>query len=254
MSYKVLLAPTKNIHSIPFRNQIVTVPHFMSEAKSLIDNLKTKSIEELSSLMGISHDMALLNSIRYKQWKKSSDEPTAYHAIQMYAGEAFKAFDFDTIDARLHVKLQQNLFILSGLYGILRPFDLIYPYRLEMGLRFSPSTNFNNLYSFWEEKLGTYFEKLVSKEDVLINLASKEYTKVFDFNKLKYRVITPHFKEYKDGNYQMVMMYAKNARGTMARYVIENNIQSDDDLKRYKLDGYVFNSELSSDMEWFFIR
>jgi cytoplasmic iron level regulating protein YaaA (DUF328/UPF0246 family) len=123
-----------------------------------------------------------------------------------------------------------------------------------MGLNYKPLSKYRNLYQFWNDKLNVYFDQNLSKDDVLINLASQEYSKVLDFKKLSRRVIVPNFKEYKNGEYRMVMMYAKNARGKMARFVLENEIKGVEDLKFFDLDGYSFNENLSSENEWIFVR
>jgi cytoplasmic iron level regulating protein YaaA (DUF328/UPF0246 family) len=146
------------------------------------------------------------------------------------------------------------LFILSGLYGILKPFDIITPYRLEIGLSFAPSHEKKNLYAFWQEKIHQYLMSNLVENDVLVNLTSQEYAKVLDFKNLGFRRITPNFKEFNNGNYKMVMMYAKNARGKMARYILDNDIQNDEDLKRFQVDGYSFDEKNSSHSEWLFVR
>jgi cytoplasmic iron level regulating protein YaaA (DUF328/UPF0246 family) len=254
MIYKVFLAPTKIINPLATEHQIISIPVLSEEAEYLVNELKTKRVEELSKMMKISIEVARINMDRFKKWRKSTGENEEYHAIQMYAGEAFKAFDYKSLDERFHQKMQATLFILSGLYGVLKPFDLIYPYRLEMGLNYSPSKQHRNLYNYWNEKLVSYFDHQLKKDDVIINLASQEYTKAVDLNKLGRRVITPHFKEFKNGNYTMVMMFAKKARGKMARFIVENEINRDEDLKLYCLDGYSFSESLSTENDWLFIR
>jgi hypothetical protein len=254
MNYKVIIAPTKNINSSSVYFPKHTYPFFDEEAAILVEELKALNVEQLSKIMSISEDMALLNLKRFKNWKKIKGINEGYHAIQMYAGETFKAFDFMSLESALHEKLHESLFILSGLYGVLKPFDLIHPYRLEMGLKYKPLSRYQNLYQFWNDKLNVYFDQNLSKDDVLINLASQEYSKVLDFKKLSRRVIVPNFKEYKNGEYRMVMMYAKNARGKMARFVLENEMKGVEDLKFFDLDGYSFNENLSSENEWIFVR
>ena len=142
----------------------------------------------------------------------------------------------------------------SGLYGILKPMDLIYPYRLEMGTKFSCKADQKNLYEFWGNKVTTALKKDLKKDEVLINLASSEYYKVLQTNLIKNKVITPVFKEFKNGSYAVVAMYAKHARGAMARYLIEHNIDSIEELKMYKVDGYQYNDLLSTDKDWVFTR
>ncbi len=254
MSYKVFLSPTKNINSLPFRYEVVSNPYFRKEAKYLVDQLKKKKLSELVELMHISEELAKLTYERFNKWKMNPEDALSFHAIEMYAGEAFKAFDFQSIESNNYTKLQNNLFILSGLYGILKPFDIVSPYRLEIGLSFAPSAEKKNLYAFWQEKIHKYLMSNLIENDVLVNLASQEYAKVLDFKNLGFRKITPNFKEFNSGNYKMVMMYAKNARGKMARYIIENDIKDDEDLKCFQVDGYTFDEKKSSHSEWLFVR
>jgi cytoplasmic iron level regulating protein YaaA (DUF328/UPF0246 family) len=152
------------------------------------------------------------------------------------------------------LKAQNSLRVLSGLYGMLKPFDLIYPYRLEMGTKWSVSDKAANLYQFWGMKVLKALEKQTDKSEVIVNLASTEYAKVIPFKQLKRTVITPIFKEFKGGEYKVVMMYAKNARGKMARFILENDFTSPEELKLFQVDGYQFNEALSDATNWVFVR
>ena len=151
-------------------------------------------------------------------------------------------------------KLNEDVRILSGLYGILKPLDLIYPYRLEMGTRFSCKEDQKNLYEFWGDKVTKALKKELQKDEVIVNLASTEYAKVIKVNLLKNKIITPIFKEFKNGQYSVVMMYAKHARGAMTRYLVEQHITDIEQLKLYDVDGYQYNDLLSSENEWVFTR
>jgi cytoplasmic iron level regulating protein YaaA (DUF328/UPF0246 family) len=143
---------------------------------------------------------------------------------------------------------------LSGLYGILKPFDLISPYRLEMGTKFSPNSKSKNLYEFWSDKVTNYLLDELESDEPIINLASIEYSKVINFKRIPNLTITPIFKEFKNGKYSIVMMYAKHQRGKMARYLIDNALKSVDELKIYNLDDYSFDGKLSTEKEWVFVR
>ena len=253
MKYKVFLSPTKNLNNLPFRDKIASIPHFLKEANYLVQRLKHKKPNDLIKLMSVSDEIANTTYDRFQTWDTDFSE-NSFYAIKMYAGEAFKAFDFETLNKIYHRKLQDSLFILSGLYGVLKPFDLVHPYRLEIGLPFSPSAQHKNLYSFWESKILNFLKVNLKKDDIIVNLASKEYYKVLNINKLPFHVVTPQFKEYNNGSHKMVMMYAKNARGKMARYIIENEIKIEDDLKKYNLDGYHFDEKLSTSTDWLFVR
>jgi cytoplasmic iron level regulating protein YaaA (DUF328/UPF0246 family) len=254
MIYKVFLAPTKNIHPSPFRNETVSFPEFITEAEGIVETLRKKKLEELVEIMGISTEIATINHDRFIKWKKSKGEKEAYHAISMYAGEAFKAFDFKSLPLSAHQKLQNNLFILSGLYGILKPFDLVYPYRLEIGLGISSSNEYHNFYAYWKTKVFQYLDANLSEKDVLVNLSSQEYSKVINFNDLRRRVIVPSFMEIKKGKPQVVSFFSKNARGKMARFIIDNAIQNDNDLKSFSDGGYSYDPNMSTTSDWVFIR
>jgi cytoplasmic iron level regulating protein YaaA (DUF328/UPF0246 family) len=205
--------------------------------------------------MDISLDLASQNVLRFKQWKKASLQPeNALTAVEVFDGEVYRALNVSTLDSSKYDVLNKDLRILSGLYGVLKPFDLIYPYRLEMGTKFSPKEDQKNLYEFWGNKVTKTLKKELEKDEVIINLASSEYFKVIRQNLLKNRIITPIFKEFKNGQYTTVMMYAKHARGAMTRYLIENQLSDVEELKMYDVDGYQYNDLQSTKDEWVFIR
>ena len=169
-------------------------------------------------------------------------------------GEVYKGFDIHTLSKEEVERAQNNLRILSGLYGILKPMDLIYPYRLEMGTKWNITPKIKNLYAFWGTKIAQSLRSEMVEGEVLINLASSEYFKAVDLKTLDKRVITPHFKDFKNGQLKIVMMYAKHQRGAMARYIIQNNITNPEDLKMYNLDGYSFDVNSSTENDWVFTR
>lgn len=254
MNFKLFLSPTKNINQYPIRQKFISFPQFSKEAESLVNGLKKNNVDDIAKLMTISNKIAQLNLDRFNNWRISCGAEGEYHAIQMYAGEAFKAFDFQSMDNRYHDKMQESLFIFSGLYGILRPLDLVYPYRLEMGLNYSPGVGFRNLYHFWSERLTGFLDEKLRKDELIFNLASQEYSTVIDFKKLGRSIITPHFKEFKNEKYTSISMFSKNARGKMARFLIENELKTVQDLKSYNLDGYSYDDKLSNDNDWVFVR
>jgi len=254
MNFKIFLSPTKNINQYPIRQKITSYPQFSKEAESLVKELKKNNVDDIAKLMTISNKIAQLNLDRLNKWRISCGSEEEFHAIQMYAGEAFKAFDFQSMDTSYYDKMQDSLFILSGLYGILKPFDLIYPYRLEMGLNYSHELGFRNLHHFWSERLTRFLNENLKKDEVIFNLASQEYSTVIDFKKLVRRVITFHFKEFKNGKFVTISMFSKNARGKMARFLIENELKTAQDLKSYNLDGYSYDDKLSNDYDWVFVR
>ena len=252
--YKIILSPAKIMDESPNRSSYQhSIPSFQGQSEKLINKLKRLEEAEIGALMSLSPSLQELNKNRFQAWKTSRGEEEELVSIMTFKGEVYRAFEFETLSKDLYAKLDQKLRILSGLYGVLSPFDLIRPYRLEMGTKLSISSKEKNLYDFWKKSLLTYFKDYL-KDAVLINLASNEYFKAIDVKNLKNRVITPHFKEFKNRKYQTIMMYAKNARGKMARYLIENELSSIEEMKLFNLDGYQFDANLSNVNDWVFTR
>lgn len=252
---KILLSPAKNLNDQSNLTHERSIPVFEKEAYQLVKDLKKIKKVGLQELMDISVDLAAQNVLRFNQWKKASLQPeNALPAVEVFDGEVYRALNVATLDATKFELLNSDLRILSGLYGILKPFDLIYPYRLEMGTKFSPKEGQKNLYEFWGDKVTKTLKKELEKEEVIVNLASSEYFKVIRQNLLNHRIITPIFKEFKNGQCTTVMMYAKHARGAMTRYLIENQLKDIEDLKLYNVDGYQYNDLQSTADEWVFIR
>jgi hypothetical protein len=234
---------------------LTSIPHFLEEAKMLVNSIKGLTVSELMERMHISREIAELNYIRYQNWQPSkalSDDiqPCSF----LFNGEVYKALEVRSWSKSDLLRAQERLLILSGLYGVLKPLDLISPYRLEMGTRWAPNHHSKNLYAFWKEKLTTYLVSRLGDSEVVIDLASTEYSKVIDWKRINVPVITPVFKEFKGGKYTTVMMYAKHARGSMARYIIQEKIIHSEQLKSYAVDGYSFDDKLSSVKEWVFVR
>jgi hypothetical protein len=252
---KILLSPAKNLNDQSSLTHEQSIPVFEKEAYQLVKDLKKIKKVGLQELMDISEELAAQNVLRFKQWKKASLQlENALPAVEVFDGEVYRALSVETLDSMKFDTLNNQLRILSGLYGILKPFDLIYPYRLEMGTKFSPKEEQKNLYEFWGDKVTKSLKKELEKDEVIINLASTEYFKVIRQNLLKNRIITPIFKEFKNGQFTTVMMYAKHARGAMTRYLIENQLSDIEELKLYDVDGYQYNELQSTKDEWVFIR
>ena len=252
---KILLSPAKNLNDQSSLTYERSIPVFEKEAYQLVKDLKKIKKVGLQDLMGISVDLAAQNVLRFNHWKKASLQPeNAMPAVEVFDGEVYRALHVASLDSSKFELLNRDLRILSGLYGILKPFDLIYPYRLEMGTKFSPKEDQKNLYEFWGDKVTKTLKKELEKDEVIINLASTEYFKVIRPNLLKNRIITPIFKEFKNGQFTTVMMYAKHARGAMTRYLIENQLSDVEELKLYDVDGYQYNDLQSTADEWVFIR
>lgn len=253
---KILLSPAKSIETknIPTISD-VTIPSFTKESEQLINKLKKLSVKKIEAMMHISKDLAELNHFRFQNWivpEVQSEE--IIPAILAFNGEVYKGFDARSFNTEQLQKAQERVVILSGLYGILKPLDLIYPYRLEMGTKWQITPKYKNLYQFWGTKLSKHLNDSMEKNGVLINLASAEYSKAIDKKTLKPRIITPIFKEFKNGEYKIVMMYAKHARGAMARHIVANNIVDPEELKVYNVDGYTYDVKQSSESDWTFVR
>lgn len=228
---------------------------FEKEAEFLVREMQKLLPPELEQLMKISRNLSELNHERFLTWKLPFNLKNAKQALLAFNGEVYNGIQAKTLDEKGLKFAQNHLRILSGLYGVLRPLDLIQAYRLEMGTKkeFGGS---KNLYEFWKEKITANLNKEFEKidEPVLVNLASNEYFKSIDKKKLKATIITPQFKQSKDGTYKMVAIFAKKARGLMSRFIIDNEITDVEELKAFNIDGYFFNNELSSGNNWVFTR
>ena len=252
--FKVLLSPAKSIDTDAFRIKNPTVPQFQSHAEKLALELKKKSPKQLGELMSISEKLADVNWIRFQNWKTLKSNLEYIQPVFAFTGEVYRGLDASSLNEDEINYAQQTLRVLSGLYGILKPLDGILPYRLEMGTKFSLETGSKNLYDFWGEEITLNLAEELNEQDTIINLASQEYAKVVQLNKISQPVITPVFKDYKNGKLKTIMMYAKKARGTMARYIVQNRIENTDDLRSFNIDSYAYDEELSNGNDWVFIR
>ncbi len=253
---KIVISPAKSIDYKKIENSnLSSIPFFLKDTESLVTKMKKFSSKKIAEMMHLSKDLSDLNYNRYQNWESPVVESsTIFPAISAFNGEVYKGFDVHTLSKGEIENSQNNLRILSGLYGILKPMDLIYPYRLEMGTKWKITPKINNLYSFWGTKIAESLNKEMTEGEVLINLASTEYFKAVDLKILKARVITPHFKDFKNGQLKIVMMYAKHQRGAMARYIIKNKMTNPEELKVYTVDGYSFDVNSSTDNDWVFTR
>ncbi len=253
----IVISPAKSLDfSQKVNNKEKSEPIFLNEAKTLIEELKKYKPEELSSLMGISAKLAELNYERFIKWHLPFTSQNAKPAINVFKGDVYLGLDAKSLSAK-EIKLANNhLRILSGLYGILSPLDIMQEYRLEMGTKLTNSKG-KNLYEFWGNKITIAINKAIeesSGEKVLINLASNEYFKSIQKKHLNYEVVTPVFKDYKNGQYKIISFFAKKARGLMSRFIIQNNINKAENIKAFDLANYHFNPELSKEKEWVFTR
>lgn len=251
----IVISPAKTLYDhSPVHLEQFTEPAFVAEAGKIISVMKKKKPDQLAQLMDISPKLAELNYQRFQAWQPSNPEH-AWQALLMFHGDVYQGIKAETFSALEFEYAQQNLRILSGLYGLLKPLDLIQPYRLEMGTPVSIGSR-KNLYEFWKTKITNQLKNDLAQtgDHTLINLASKEYFNAIYTLKLTARVITPSFREIKNGQYQMVSIFAKKARGLMSRFIIQNSLSDAEEIKAFDWEGYYFNNHLSSENDWVFTR
>ena len=252
----MLISPAKTLdYETPSTTYSFSIPDYLNKSYELVGVVKQKSFRDLMKLMQVSQKIAELNVERFNQWKLPFSTENAKQAVLAFKGDVYTGLDASALSENRLTYTQSHLRILSGLYGLLRPLDLMQPYRLEMGLKLTTKKG-ENLYQFWGEKITDALNVLLAKQDepVLINLASNEYFKSVQKKNLDGRLITPEFKDWKNGKYKMISFFAKKARGLMVRYAIDHNIQKAEVLQNFDYDGYHFNLELSRADKWVFSR
>lgn len=243
----IVISPAKSLDfKTPSVTSKYTVPEFLEESEKLVGRLRNMSPKQLSKLMSISKDLGELNFHRYQNWSLPFTPENAKQAILAFNGDVYQGLQASTLSEEMLELAQQKLRILSGLYGVLKPLDLIQPYRLEMGTKLKYYRS-KDLYAFWNPTLTKKINEAVeaSGSNVLVNLASNEYFKSIDKKKLKAEIVTPEFKDRKNGGYKMISFFAKKARGLMSRFILENNINEVNNLQAFDAEGYVFNPRLS---------
>ncbi|QQS50669.1 MAG: peroxide stress protein YaaA [Bacteroidota bacterium] len=251
-----ILSPAKNLN---FKGEAQTkkysLPEYSAKSAELIAELKKYSPGNLRELMDISDGLGELNFIRFQNWKPEHSPENCRQAILAFNGEVYNGLKASTLSQENLLFAQEHIRILSGLYGILRPLDLIQPYRLEMGTKLTVHTH-KNLYSFWNGIISSalHTELGKHKEPYLVNLASNEYSKATLPEGFGKYLITPVFKESKSDEYKVITVYAKKARGLMTRFIIDNEINKPSELKDFDLEGYGFSAKLSTATEWVFTR
>jgi len=252
---KVILSPAKKLNTTfepKFKDY--SNAQFLEDSAYLIKKLKKLSRKKIAEMMKISPALVELNYDRYQNWHLPFEAQNAIPAIYIFAGEVYRALDAKSFNKKDLDNAQKKIRILSGLYGILKPKDLIQAYRLEMGTRIELTSKTKNLYQFWGNKLTESLNDEFSKNDILVNLASKEYFKAIDFKQINAKVITCLFKDNKNGIYKNIMTFAKLARGRMANYIVKNNLSKAEALKTFNVDGYIYNDKMSSEEEYVFTR
>ena len=251
---KIVVSPAKSLNfESPLPIQNYTESLFLKDAETIQKTLKKKKPKQLMELMDISEKLADLNWERNQNWSLPFTPENARPAVFAFDGDVYTGLDAYTIPTDKFPILEDKLRILSGLYGVLKPLDLMQPYRLEMGTSLSIGTK-KNLYEFWKKKVTSSLNSELQKDELFINLASNEYFSAVDTKTLKVPVITPEFKDYKDGKLKMISFFAKKARGLMVRYIIDTNAETIEDLKQFNYDGYAFDANLSKGNTLVFTR
>lgn len=252
----LLLSPAKKLdYESAVRTSLHTQPLFVDQAKQLIDILRKKSASEVSELMSLSDSLAELNVDRYKTWTPKFSLDNSRQAVLAFNGDVYEGLEAPTLsDAQLKWA-QDHVAILSGLYGVLRPLDLMQPYRLEMGTKLS-NPNGKNLYDYWGGSIAQYLNERLNehKSKIILNLASEEYFKAVDKSTLAADVIQCVFQDYKNGAWKVISFHAKRARGLMARFVIENKIDDPKKLTQFTSEGYAYDASASTDTKLVFRR
>jgi len=250
----VVISPAKTLDfETPARTTVASTPAFLEHSQALVERMRELAPADIAKLMKISDKLAVLNSTRYETWSLPFTPDNAKQALLAFKGDVYTGLDAETLTPQQDEYAQQHLRILSGLYGVLKPLDLIQPYRLEMGTKLSNSRG-KDLYQFWGDKITDSLNDELGQDDVLINLASNEYFKSVQPKKLNARIITPVFKDTKNGAQKIISFYAKKARGLMTRYMIENNIDNAEALKDFDVAGYQYEANQSSENDWVFTR
>lgn len=253
----ILLSPAKTLdYETPINDVSYSIPTFLPKSKNLIKTLKAKNPEEISSLMKISEKLAFLNTERYKSWKGLKKEsPNSKQAIFVFKGDVYQGLNIEEFNKKDLNYSQNHLRLLSGLYGVLKPLDLIEPYRLEMGTKLEISES-KNLYDFWKDDIANQIldDLKVLKSNTVINLASNEYFNSVKSLEKNTNLISPVFKDLSKGKYKIVSFYAKKARGLMTSWILKNKIKKEDDLAKFNSDGYYFSKKDSLKNSPVFLR
>ena len=240
---KIVISPAKSLDfQKPLPTKQHSIPVFVNDAEKINNLLKKKSPESLQKLMNISEKLANLNWNRNQAFLNSTNNNNNRAAIYTFNGDVYEGIDAHTLEDNKIDIMQKKLRILSGLYGILKPLDLIQPYRLEMGTKLSVGSSID-LYQFWKKKVTDKLVNELERNELLVNLASKEYFSVVDAKGIKSPIVSPEFKDFKNGKLKIISFYAKKARGMMARYLIEKNAKSLDDINSFEISGYRLSNE-----------
>ncbi|CAI8319773.1 MAG: cytoplasmic iron level regulating protein YaaA (DUF328/UPF0246 family) [Polaribacter sp.] len=250
-----VISPAKKLdYSSSFSAAAHTQPALLKHSQELLEGLKKLSPQGVCKLMGLSDKLGALNYERFQEWSAPFNEQNARQAVLAFKGDVYQGLGADSMSNAELQWAQDHLRILSGLYGLLRPLDLMQAYRLEMGTKFANQRG-GDLYSFWDGIITAELnEQLTDADAVLLNLASNEYFKAVKQKNIRARIVTPVFMDSKDGKYKIISFFAKKARGLMAAFIIKGKITDVEDIKNFDSDGYSFNSALSEGDRWVFTR
>lgn len=251
-----VISPAKTLDfESPAPTDSFSRPHFVDESSKIIAKLKKTSKKQIAEMMELSKNLVELNYDRYQNWEPEFEPDNSKQAILAFKGDVYLGLQAETLTEKQFSFAQDHLRILSGLHGILKPLDLIRPYRLEMGTSLKVGRR-NNLYEFWKDKIYKDIHEAISKSgsDILLNLASNEYFNAIDTKKLKARIAKVEFRDFKNGEYKIISFFAKKARGMMARFIIDHEINHVEDLRRFDTDGYLFSDKYSREDHLVFLR
>ena len=252
----IIISPAKTLDfDTPPKAKKHSQAEFLARSAKLIGELRELAPQDISALMKVSDKIGQLNYDRFQSWKRPFSEKNAKQALLAFKGDVYTGLDAESFSQHDFNWAQKHLRILSGLYGLLKPLDLIQPYRLEMGTKFANKGG-KNLYEFWGDAITNALndELANDKKPVLINLASNEYFKAVQPKALNAEIITPAFKDFKNGQFKMISFYAKKARGLMSAYIIKNRLQNPEDIKKFDTAGYYYSPEQSKGNNWVFLR
>ncbi len=252
----IVISPAKKLdYSSPVTAKNHSQPALLDHSAELLHGLKKLSPQDVCALMGLSDNLGALNYERFQAWDRPFTEDNAKPAVLAFKGDVYKGLDADSMTEKQLEWAQGHLRILSGLYGLLRPMDLMQPYRLEMGTKFANQRG-KDLYQFWGNIITDEINSLLSnaKSPVLLNLASNEYFKSVQQKNIAGRIVTPVFMDKKGDKYKIISFYAKKARGLMSAFIIKNKITAVDGIKKFNVDGYSFNSAMTDGDSWVFTR
>jgi cytoplasmic iron level regulating protein YaaA (DUF328/UPF0246 family) len=251
-----VISPAKTLDfDTPPTTRKATQPQFLQRSAELVEDARAMNPEDIRALMGVSEKIAELNHGRFMNWGVPFNLDNAKQSVLAFKGDVYTGLEADSLSSAQLAFAQKHLCILSGLYGLLRPLDLMQPYRLEMGLKFA-NRGGKNLYEFWGDSITTALNRQLKKSGsrALVNLASNEYYKAVQAGSLDAEVITPIFKDLKGGKYKIISFYAKKARGQMARFIIDKELNEPEGLKKFKTGGYRYNKAESTARELVFTR